>query len=82
MEKLILLGTGNANVTKCYNTCFAIQNKEQFFLVDTGGGNGILCQMEKAKISIENIHHIFLSHGHTDHILGAIWLIQIGRAHV
>lgn len=80
MEKLILLGTGNANVTKCYNTCFVIQNKEQFFLVDTGGGNGILCQMEKAKIPIEKIHHIFLSHGHTDHILGAIWLIRMVAA--
>ncbi len=80
LEKLILLGTGNANVTKCYNTCFVMQNKEQFFLVDTGGGNGILCQMEKAKIPIEKVHHIFLSHGHTDHILGAIWLIRMVAA--
>ena len=23
MEKLIMLGTGNAGVKKCYNTCFA-----------------------------------------------------------
>lgn len=42
MEKIIILGTGNAAVTKCYNTCFAIQNEDEYFLVDTGGGNGIL----------------------------------------
>ena len=77
MEKLILLGTGNAAVTKCYNTCFAIQNKEEYFLVDTGGGNGILTQLEKAQIPIESIHHIFISHEHTDHVLGVVWMIRI-----
>lgn len=28
MEKLIVLGTGNASVTKCYNTCSIIQDKK------------------------------------------------------
>ena len=77
MEKLILLGTGNAAVTKCYNTCFVIQNKEENFLVDTGGGNGILTQLEKAKVDIKNIHHIFISHEHTDHVLGVVWMIRM-----
>ena len=27
--QLILLGTGNALVTKCYNTCFALKNGKQ-----------------------------------------------------
>lgn len=77
MEKLIILGTGNAAVTKCYNTCFAIQNKDEYFLVDTGGGNGILTQLEKARIPIPSIHHIFISHEHTDHILGVVWMIRM-----
>lgn len=47
-ETLIILGTGNAAVTKCFNTCFAIQTGEEYFLVDTGGGNGIMTQLEKA----------------------------------
>ena len=47
-ETLILLGTGNATVTKCFNTCFAIKTGEEYFLVDTGGGNGIMTQLEKA----------------------------------
>lgn len=77
MEKMIVLGTGNAAVTKCYNTCFAIQNKDEYFLVDTGGGNGILTQLEKARIPIPSIHHIFISHEHTDHILGVVWMIRM-----
>ena len=40
MEKLIVLGTGNASVTKCYNTCSIIQDeKGKYFMIDAGGGN-------------------------------------------
>lgn len=42
MEKLIVLGTGNALATHCYNTCFALQCGADYILVDAGGGNGIL----------------------------------------
>ena len=77
MEELIILGTGNANVTKCYNTCFALRYAEEYFLVDAGGGNGILRQLELAEIPMERIHHIFLSHEHTDHILGAVWILRM-----
>lgn len=76
-ETLIILGTGNATVTKCYNTCFAINKEDEYFLVDTGGGNGILEQLEKAEIPMEKIHNIFISHEHTDHILGLVWLIRM-----
>lgn len=77
MEKLIILGTGNANATKCYNTCLALQNERGYFLVDAGGGNGILVQLEKAGIPLDEIHEIFLSHEHTDHILGMVWVIRM-----
>lgn len=77
MEKLIVLGTGNAAVTKCYNTCFAIQKEEEYFLVDTGGGNGILSALEKVQIEKEHIHHIFITHEHTDHLLGIVWMIRM-----
>lgn len=30
-EELILLGTGNATVTRCFNTCFAIKRGEEYF---------------------------------------------------
>lgn len=77
MEKLIMLGTGNATVTRCYNTCFALQRGTECFLVDTGGGNGILTQLEKAEIPLKGIHEIFISHKHTDHLLGIVWLIRM-----
>ena len=32
--KLTMLGTGNALVTDCYNTCFLLEDRGQTFLVD------------------------------------------------
>lgn len=75
-EKLIVLGTGNAMVTECYNTCFAIKSGKEYFMVDAGGGNGILRQLKKASINPAHIHHLFITHGHTDHVLGVVWLIR------
>ena len=49
MEKLIVLGTGEAAVTRCFNTCFALKHKKEYLLVDAGGGNGILSALEKAE---------------------------------
>ena len=75
--KLIMLGTGNAAVVNCYNTCFALSRGEKYFLVDAGGGNGILLQLQKAHIPLNGIHEIFVTHAHTDHILGVIWMIRV-----
>lgn len=81
MKELIVLGTGNAQATHCYNTCFAMKENEEYFLVDAGGGNGILVALEKANIPLEQIHHIFVTHAHSDHILGMVWMIRmIGTA--
>ena len=76
MEKLTILGTGNAMVTKCYNTCFTISDNQKHFLIDGGGGNTILSQLEKSNILISDINHVFVSHNHNDHILGIIWVIR------
>lgn len=77
MSELIMLGTGNAAVTRCYNTCFAIRNGSNVFLVDGGGGNGILRQLEKAGIALGSIHDVFLTHTHTDHIFGLVWVVRM-----
>lgn len=77
MRDLIFLGTGSAMVTKCFNTCFALAlDEKEYFLVDAGGGNGILAQLEKSEISVSHIHYMFVTHGHTDHVLGVIWVIR------
>ena len=78
MEKLIVLGTGNASVKKCYNTCFALQSHDEYFLIDAGGGNQILSRLEdQMNIKMESIHHLFVTHAHTDHLLGVIWVIRM-----
>ena len=74
--KLTILGTGNAMVTQCYNTCFALGTDGDFLLVDAGGGNGILRQMADAGLSFAHLHHLFLTHAHTDHLLGVVWVVR------
>lgn len=77
MERLTILGTGAAMVTRCYNTCFTISDETgECFLVDGGGGNGILRQLELAQIKIARIRAAFISHVHTDHVLGLIWIVR------
>ena len=75
--KLTILGTGNAAVSEFYNTCFAISDNGKHFLVDGGGGNRILKVLKDTNIDISDIHDIFVTHEHVDHILGIIWLIRM-----
>ena len=77
MEQLTALGTGYAIATKCYTTCFTVSDGQEHFMIDCGGGNGVLTNLEKSGISLGNVHHIFLSHRHTDHIMGAVWMIRM-----
>lgn len=75
--ELTILGTGNALVTECYNTCFAIKDGDQTFLVDGGGGNGIMHQLKEAGIDWRSVKDIFVTHKHIDHVSGIIWLIRL-----
>ncbi len=75
--KLTILGTGNAIVTECYNTCFVLSDEDKHFLVDGGGGNTLLVQLKKTGISFKDIHDIFVTHKHIDHLLGIIWIIRL-----
>ncbi|MEY8355716.1 MBL fold metallo-hydrolase [Lachnospiraceae bacterium 54-53] len=76
MEQLYVFGTGNAAVTRCYNTCFAIKKDGEYFMTDAGGGNGILRILEDMDVDLSRIHHMFVTHEHTDHILGIVWMIR------
>ena len=75
--KLTILGTGNAMVTKCYNTCFAIENDGHYFLVDGGGGNTIMKQLKNANIDWREVTDIFVTHKHIDHIMGIVWILRL-----
>ena len=77
-NKITILGTGNAQATHCYNTCFMIRScGGHRLLVDAGGGNGILLQLEKAGIDWKDIHDLYVTHAHTDHILGVVWMMRM-----
>lgn len=75
--QITMLGTGNATVSQIYNTCFVLQTPSTLMLVDAGGGNGILSQLKKVNVQISDIHHLFVTHAHTDHVLGVIWVIRM-----
>ncbi len=76
MEKITMLGTGHAMTFKCYNTCFVYENENGKMLVDTGGGNQLLAQMQAAGINSQDIKAVFISHKHTDHLMGLFWLFR------
>lgn len=74
--KLIMLGTGNAMALFCYNTCFVLTNERGSLLVDGGGGNGLLKQLDLAGISYRDLHTIYVTHQHLDHLMGIVWLVR------
>ena len=56
-ELLYVFGTGNATVTNLYNTCFALRDGDEYFMVDAGGGNGILKILDNMQVPVHRIHH-------------------------
>lgn len=76
-ERIIMLGTGAGITQNLYNTCFLLDNGKENLLVDTGGGIEIVKNLKKAGYELTDIHNIFISHCHTDHILGLIWILKI-----
>ena len=70
--ELIMIGTGSAFPKHSYNSCYAIKSPGGLMLVDAGGGNGVFNAINDAGIKLADIHHIFITHSHTDHILGAV----------
>ena len=75
--KITMLGTGNALVSECYNTCFVIEDNEQCFMIDGGGGSMILHQLKYAGYDWMDMRHIFVTHKHIDHFLGIIWMVRM-----
>jgi ribonuclease Z len=77
-NSITMLGTGNALATRCYNTCFTLHSSGgTVLMVDAGGGNGVLTQMERAGMRCEDIHNLFVTHAHTDHLLGCVWMMRM-----
>ena len=77
MDSLQFLGTGHAMAYHCYTTCLVLKSGEHYFMTDGGSGNGVLLQMERASIDAASLTDLFVSHAHTDHLIGAIWLVRV-----
>lgn len=75
-RNITFLGTGAADATKYYHSCFYVRDEKTGLLVDTGGGGGILAQLEKASIPLEDIRFLFITHKHMDHLLGVFWILR------
>lgn len=45
-------------------------------MIDTGGSIEIIKRLKQSNIKLEEIKNIFISHSHTDHILGLIWMFK------
>lgn len=76
MEKITMLGIGHGFTFDLFNTCFLLENDKQNFLVDTGGGVEIVKNLNAKGFKLTDIHDIFISHCHTDHILGLAWILK------
>ena len=74
---ITMLGTGNAMVTECYNTCFVLEDGDKHLLVDGGGGNTLLRQLKQAGFDWKDMREIFVTHKHVDHLMGIIWMIRM-----
>lgn len=79
---ITMLGTGNAMVTECYNTCFVLQDGEKHLLVDGGGGNTLLRQLQQAGFAWQDMREIFVTHKHVDHLMGIVWMIRMICQHM
>lgn len=75
--KITMLGTGNATVTECYNTCFVLENEGRYLLVDGGGGNLLLQRFKACGLRWQDMRDIFVTHKHLDHLLGIFWIVRM-----
>lgn len=73
--ELTILGCNSALPTaNRFQTAQVLNVSERFFLIDCGEGTQI--QLRRFKISLQKIHHIFISHLHGDHFIGLPGLIS------
>ena len=74
---ITMLGTGNAMVTECYNTCFVLRDGDKHLLVDGGGGNTLLAQLKHAGFDWMDMREIFVTQKNVDHIIGVVSMIRM-----
>ena len=76
MQKFYVLGTCAGISDVGFTLSGVLQHNNKFLLVDTGEGMQILKQLRLSGIKISDIHDVFISHKHIDHLLGVIPFIR------
>lgn len=77
MVRLIALGTGTALTYHHHCTFFVLDDGENYFLVDGGGGNESILCFTALSLDCTKFHYGFLSHEHTDHLFGMIYVLRM-----
>lgn len=75
--RLHIIGTGMATASKYINMSCVFEENDRLFLVDGTGGSDILHGFDRMHLDWKKLHHAFLSHEHTDHFLGMIWVVRM-----
>lgn len=81
-RRLHIIGTGTATVAKYVNTSCALDDGKELFLTDGTGGAEIIRCFDTMGLDWKRLHHAFLSHEHTDHFLGMVWVIRMIAEHL
>lgn len=69
--RLIFVGTGGGAHVERTHECIGIQfAPDDVMLLDTSGGFEVLRHLKQAGIDLANIHSVFISHRHSDHLGG------------
>ena len=76
MQKFYVLGTCAGISDSGVTLSGVVQHNDKCLLVDTGEGMQVLKQLRLSGIKISNIHDVFISHKHIDHLLGLIPFIR------
>lgn len=75
-EEILMLGTGSAFPEHSYNSCFVMRAGTLECMTDAGGGNGVLGRLRQSGVSLDRLDHLMVTHAHTDHILGVVWVVR------
>ncbi len=70
-QRIVFVGTGGgAHPTRCHAAIAVQVAPERVLLLDTGGGFEVVAGLKRADVSLGAVTRIFLSHRHSDHLLG------------
>ena len=74
---ITFLGTGSAFPAASYHSCCIIDTAADSVMIDAGGGYGIFDRLKAAGRCVTDIRRLHITHSHTDHLLGAVWLLRM-----